>query len=180
MIEIFAVRGLSGRELSGALLTESVRRVWGTLCLPPISRGEYGKPYFPDCPQWQFSLSHSGPLALCALSDRPVGADIELIRPRGRALLERALTEEERTWCLGQEEPWRGFCALWTRRESLCKQTGRGLTLPVREIEVPLPPAETRGELHFRNYHGSDWVAAVCGWGELPAGLVWLEPEELA
>ena len=35
-----------------------------------------GKPYFEGDPMY-FSLSHSGSFALCAVSDRPVGADLE-------------------------------------------------------------------------------------------------------
>ncbi len=43
----------------------------------------------------EFSLSHSGRLTLCALSARPVGVDIEQIRPRGASLPRYALTAAE-------------------------------------------------------------------------------------
>ena len=38
---------------------------------------EHGKPFFADCPALQFSLAHSGRMALAALCDRPVGVDVE-------------------------------------------------------------------------------------------------------
>ena len=62
--------------------------------MPAVERAPGGKPYFPDRPELCFSLSHSGPWALCALGDGPVGADVETVRPRREALL-RALSAQE-------------------------------------------------------------------------------------
>ncbi len=179
MIWIFGTRGGAGRALARPLLAEAARRAWGLEELPVEERGAHGKPFFPGRPELQFSLSHSGELVLCALSRRSVGVDVERVRPRGQALLDRTLTGEERAWCMAQEDPWRGFCTLWTRRESLCKQTGRGLTFPVRDIPVPLPPAQRCGGLIFRNYHGEDWTAALCGEEEPPEEILWLSAREL-
>ncbi len=50
-----------------------------------LAQWQRGKPYFPS-PRCQFNLSHSGTLALCALSDRPVGVDIQMVRPSGRTV----------------------------------------------------------------------------------------------
>ena len=49
--------------------------------LPPIRTTSLGKPYFPDHPDVHFNLSHTAGAVLVALSDRPVGVDIERIRP---------------------------------------------------------------------------------------------------
>ena len=53
----------------------------------------------PSCPvlPLSFSLSHSGGYAACAVSARPVGVDLEEIRPLRPALL-GILSEEERAW----------------------------------------------------------------------------------
>lgn len=64
-----------------------------------------------------FSVSHSHHVVGCAVSDRPVGLDIERIRPVPERL-GRALEPWERT-----EEFWR----LWTRREAALKCRGDGL-----------------------------------------------------
>ena len=62
---------------------------------PPFACGEHGKPYIPGGPH--FSLTHSGTLAALAVSDTPVGLDIEKIAPVRRAAA-RALTIEERDY----------------------------------------------------------------------------------
>ena len=41
----------------------------------------HGKPYFPEHPDVHFNLSHTAGAVLVGLSDRPVGVDIEHIRP---------------------------------------------------------------------------------------------------
>ena len=43
------------------------------LAEPVLASGAHGKPYFPDAPQLQFSISHSGAYWLCAFSAAPVG-----------------------------------------------------------------------------------------------------------
>ena len=65
---------------------------------PPFACGEHGKPYIPGGPH--FSLTHSGTLAALAVSDTPVGLDIEKIAPVRRAAA-RALTIEERKYMEG-------------------------------------------------------------------------------
>ena len=62
-----------------------------------------------------FSISHSGDVAACAVSDREVGLDMERIRPVP-ARLGRAL---EGKWQTAEE-----FWQLWTRREAALKCRG--------------------------------------------------------
>ena len=44
-----------------------------------LAYGENGKPYFKNDLYFHFSLSHSGERAMCAVSDEPIGCDVELI-----------------------------------------------------------------------------------------------------
>jgi len=46
-----------------------------------IAYGDNGKPYFKNDPDFHFCLSHSGERAMCAVSDEPIGCDVELIIP---------------------------------------------------------------------------------------------------
>ena len=175
---LYARRTAPGdRRAAWRLLEEALARRLGLAGLPPAAREERGRPYFPGLPGVRFSLSHSGPFCLCALAAGPVGADVEAVRPRGEVLLRRGLTEAERAWCLEEADPWPRFCLLWTRRESLGKYTGRGLALPVREMAVPLPPAEELDGLRFRSYAGEGWAASVCSAAPPPADVLWLPPE---
>ena len=173
---LYACRVPAGeRQAAWRLLERALRETCGLTALPPVERGERGKPFFPDLPGMHFSLSHSGSFCLCALSPSPVGADIEAVRIRGEVLLRRGLTEAERVWCLAAGDPWPRFCLLWTRRESRCKWSGRGLTLPVRDIAVPLPPAEELDGLRFRSYAGAGWAASLCGTVPPPQAVRWVE-----
>ncbi len=138
-----------------ALLCQAVRLVWDMEQLPEIARQPDGKPYFPQHPQRHFNLSHSGDLALCALSDAPVGADIECIRPRKERLPAYVCRGDEwqRYQSLGGD--WPAFYTLWTERESILKYTGEGLKA-MRHAHVP------EGCV-ISHLSGGGWKAAVCG-----------------
>ena len=110
-------------------------------------------------------MSHSGPYALCALGDREVGADIEIIRPRRPFLPQKVLSASEFAWFQTRGGRWEDFYTLWTLKEARVKYTGSGLTLPPRDIAVPLiSPGESAAldGLVFTSYAGSVWRAALC------------------
>ena len=83
---------------------------------PPskIARTAKGKPYFPDRPDLHFSISHTGELSLCALSDRPVGADIEGIATPREGLPAYVFSPQELDWFRERGETWEDFYTLWT------------------------------------------------------------------
>ena len=60
-----------------------------------IGYGPFGKPYLKNVPDLHFSLSHSGHYAVCVFDHRPVGVDIEQLRPVSGALLQKVCTEAE-------------------------------------------------------------------------------------
>ena len=136
------------------LLTCAVRLVWGVDALPEIARAKNGKPYFKDRSEWHFSLSHSGGLALCALSDAPVGADLEAVRPRGEGLPAYIFKgkDYERYLTLGGD--WSAFYTLWTEVESMVKYTGEGLKA-YRRASLP-------EDCLISNLSGEGWRAALC------------------
>lgn len=130
-------RALSfGAEL---LLIESLKTL-GEPELPlDIYTGPGGKPGLREGPC--FSLSHSGELVFCALSDVQVGCDVQKLpeaEPSPR-LLERCLCERERRLYSESENKRELFTVLWGLKESYAKMDGAGLG--------PLPPAEIRIQL---------------------------------
>ncbi len=148
-----------------ALLAALAAEVWGLRPLPAVARRPGGKPWFPAAPQRRFSLSHSGGLALCALSDREVGADVELVRPRRAGLARYVLGDREFQWFTAQGGRWEDFYTLWTLKEARAKCTGEGLRGPAREIAVPLLEPGEQGEwegFSFTALGGSGWRGAVC------------------
>ncbi|MFJ8846073.1 4'-phosphopantetheinyl transferase family protein [Streptomyces cyaneofuscatus] len=96
----------------------------------PGCAGPHGRPVISGHPELQFSLSHTGSLALIAFAPVPVGVDVEAV-PEPDALrdLTAALHPQERTE-LGQVDPgWRAFAftRCWTRKEACLKGTGEGI-----------------------------------------------------
>lgn len=148
------LRVFVGEEDARELLTRAVRQVWGLDALPKVRRLPGGKPVFADYPNFHFNLSHSGTLALCALSDRPVGTDIEVIRPRSAKLPAYVFkgAEYDRFLALGGD--WNAFYILWTEKESIMKYTGEGLKA-LRRAELPAGCVMT-------NLSGEGWKGALC------------------
>lgn len=147
------------------LLRQAAGLVWGMETLPDLDRAPKGKPFFHSIPQCRFNLSHSGPYALCALSDGEVGADVEVIRPRRSFLPQKALSGTEFAWFRDRGSRWEDFYTLWTLKEARVKYTGTGLTLPPRDIAVPLlDPGQHAclDGLIFTAYAGEGWRAALC------------------
>lgn len=142
------------------LLERAAGQTWGLETLPEVVRLPGGKPVFSGYPDLHFNLSHSGALALCALADRPVGVDVELVRPRSAALPAYVFrgAEHERFLALGGD--WGAFYTLWTEKESILKYTGEGLKALYR-AQVPAGCVIT-------HLSGKGWRAAVCAREEAP------------
>lgn len=92
--------------------------------------GPHGRPYLPGRPV-HFSLSGAGDLVLIAVAPVPVGVDVENVPPD--ALVHdtaAALHEDERAELLALPRQVRpaAFARCWTRKESVLKSTGQGLT----------------------------------------------------
>lgn len=164
MTVIYGAMGDDGRRLAWPLLRAAVKLCWGWDALPPVERSPRGKPFFPGLDDRWFSLSHSGGMALCALSDRPVGVDVELIRPRRSGLPAYVLSPDELARFDGG---WADFYRLWTLKESWCKREDTPL-FPPRNVPVP-PPCP------HRSYAGTDWRAAVCCHDAPPEEIVFLD-----
>lgn len=106
--------------------------------------GSDGKPYLPAYPQFHFSISHSGDYAVCAVSEKEVGVDIQEIRPVKTDIAKRFFTEAERAQIerahmqtghtqnakskhmLPDENNYMLF-RIWSAKESYVKLTGRGM-----------------------------------------------------
>lgn len=100
-----------------------------------IKYGKYGKPYLEGI-DFHFSLSHSGEYAVCAYSDRPIGADLQRIKDKIPDHTNKILSEAEKGYLESRtgHERTIDFYRLWSRKESLLKWDGRGLGLPMQEL----------------------------------------------
>ena len=128
-----------------------------------------GKPAAPSLGR-QFNLSHSGEYAVLAVSDFPVGVDIEGSSLQHIKVANRVYTSEELSWM--NEKPKKRFTLLWTMKEAVSKALGLGLRLPFREFDVlPLLRGEglpLRGAtLYGRSLPLPGYSLSVCTAGEL-------------
>lgn len=124
-----------------------------------ILRTANGKPYIEG--GVHFNLSHSGELCAVALSDAPVGVDMELMRGRVRAAVLNSFTRRER----GEIADERGFLAHWTAREAYVKLVGGRIWEYVRRLEFAdgrlfLDGSAVREQVKF--LHTECAVVAVC------------------
>lgn len=95
----------------------------------PSCGGPHGRPSLDDG-SVHFSLSHSSPMVLLALSSTPVGADIErLPQPQTIADVARMLHPMEiaELRALGTTASPLAFARVWTRKEAYLKGLGTGL-----------------------------------------------------
>jgi 4'-phosphopantetheinyl transferase len=137
-----------------------------------------GKPYMTGRSPLQFSLSHSGRLALLAVArSARVGIDLERIRflDDPGALANRHFSRREvSVWrSLPERDRLAGFHRLWTQKEAFVKATGDGLAFPLRDFEVLLRPegaarvhdlrvnADFPGEWSFHGFEPGPGYAAT-------------------
>ena len=123
------------------LLEYAVAKLFPSIPHPlAISVAEGGKPCLVAQPGVHFSLSHSGAWAVCAVSDHPVGVDIERREPGRRDIAARYFHREEVRYLdslpLYRRED--AFYSLWVLKEAFVKATGRGLLLPLRSFCIRL------------------------------------------
>ena len=110
---------------AGLLLAHALRDAGiSDMCLGRLSNG---KPILKNSPDVHFNLSHSGTLAVCAVSDQPVGADVERLQKADAGVAALCFQAAEQEWIFQSAAPDREFTRLWTRKESYLKLIGTGL-----------------------------------------------------
>lgn len=99
---------------------------------------EYGKPYVAPGFNIHFNISHAGNYVACAVSDEPVGIDIELFKSVDIGVAERFFTSDEIAYIK------KGKAAtielrlheIWVKKESRIKWEGRGLYMSLTSFNV--------------------------------------------
>lgn len=84
-----------------------------------------------------FSISHCKNAIAVALSDRPVGIDVESFRHAEDALLRRTMNPEEQAEVLTAPDSAEAFTRLWTKKEAVLKYLGTGLVDNLHEVLLP-------------------------------------------
>jgi 4'-phosphopantetheinyl transferase len=99
--------------------------------------GEHGKPALAG-EGVHFNLSHAGERALLAISDQPVGVDVERLRALSNldAMAQRVMSPAELRTYQEAADPTRCFFDLWVRKEAVLKATGEGISRELRALDV--------------------------------------------
>ena len=129
----------------------------------------WGKPLLQNREDLHFSLSHSGHWAVCALSDAPVGVDVE--QPRCTEAVARRFFRSDELTALDPVFLTR----LWTAKEAFVKALGRGLTIPLDSFAVRLGPDSAELEQSYtplpyrlHEYRLGDDLLCLCAADDRP------------
>lgn len=123
-----------GRKTCAAaylLLCEALRKEYGIEEPPVFEYGEHGKPVLAGFPNVHFNLSHCRVAAICVVSDKPVGVDIETIHPYNESLVRYTMNDDEVQRINGSGLE---FTKLWTQKEAVVKLSGRGITTDLKTV----------------------------------------------
>ena len=93
--------------------------------IPTFLYNEHGAPYLQDGPC--FSISHCKQGIAVAVSDLPIGIDIEGLRRVDEALVRKTMNMEEQAQIAMSQNPEVEFIRLWTRKEAYVKMVGTGI-----------------------------------------------------
>jgi 4'-phosphopantetheinyl transferase len=102
----------------------------------------------------EFNLSHSGNVALCAVTRGvTVGVDVERIRELRdmQGLANRFFSREEATQleCESEEERLASFFRCWTRKEAYVKAIGQGISCPLDSFAVSISASDPARLVHI-------------------------------
>ena len=144
--------------------------------LNQLIMADNGKPYLIGLP-FHFSFSHCKGYAACAVDDKPIGIDIEIIHPRIAKVAHKFLNDQEKIMIarLAESDQLNQLAFLWAAKEAMYKkheQLGIDFTKDFNILELT---KEDRGTvpaqiLHKGNkinvlldYHfGKDYVCVTC------------------
>lgn len=128
------------RTVAGEMLARKAIAQWCGVDTVSIKfdTTEHGKPFAVGL-DVEFNISHSGDMVVCAISDQPVGIDIELIRPVDLRTAKHFCTPEDLEYLFGhtpsedefikteEEAILHRFFQIWTAKEAYCKCIGTGI-----------------------------------------------------
>ena len=109
-----------------ALLKKAFSHIGKEISEYDILMSEKGKPYI-DGSKILFNISHCDGLAVCVLSDKPVGVDCESVRKASTAVMKKCFGNNEADYINNCENRNNAFTRIWTLKESAIKCEGKSL-----------------------------------------------------
>lgn len=120
--------------LAYQLLKRGLREEYGITENPVFEYSEHGKPSIVGHPEIHFNLSHCKEAVVCAISDRPVGVDVESVREYKDSLARYTMNDMELRLIETSDRPDATFIRLWTMKEATMKLSGQGITNDMKDV----------------------------------------------
>lgn len=115
--------------LIGEILTRvTIKKNFGiAITEQKFSYEKNGKPYLCGYPEIHFNLSHSGKYVVCALSDKPIGIDVQKVNRYNPDVAKRVCSNVEVEQIENSADIDSEFTKLWTKKEAVLKKYGTGI-----------------------------------------------------
>ena len=134
------------------MLCEGLRKEYGITLQPHFLIGEHGKPALLEYSHIHFNMSHCKAGIAVALSDAPIGIDIERIGRMNDSLARHVLNATEYEQVMAAPNPEQEFTKFWTMKEAVAKLTGQGITDDLKQLLFKYNNVEIQTEI--RPEHG--------------------------
>lgn len=116
------------------LLTYGLTHEYSIISNPIFSYTRYGKPFLRDYPNIHFNISHCNTAVACAISNCPIGVDIETIQPINKETINYTCNQQEIDTIYKSINPNLEFLKIWTKKESYTKMIGTGISNDVKNL----------------------------------------------
>ena len=120
--------------LAYQLLKEGLHKEYGITENPIFEYNEHGKPSIVGHPEIYFNLSHCKEAVVCAISNHPIGVDVESIREFKDSLVNYTMNDDEVREIEASENPASAFIRLWTMKEATMKLVGTGISNDMKTV----------------------------------------------
>ena len=120
--------------LAYQLLKQGLREEYGIEENPIFEYNEHGKPSIVGHPEIHFNFSHCKEAVVCAISDQPIGVDVESIREYKESLVRYTMNDEEIQEIESSNNPARTFICFWTMKEAAMKLIGTGISNDMKTV----------------------------------------------
>lgn len=125
--------------------------------MPEIVQDFAGKPYLLNS-EYNFNLSHSGNFAACAVSDTPVGIDIQKRGVYNHSVAARCFSVDELEYLNNSKNKETAFLEIWCKKESFLKASGFGITINLNSFSV----FKDAGKFKFCTLSDDAFFLCVC------------------
>lgn len=182
-IERIQAPGKKRQAIAAAYLLGKLQR-YLQLTTGEEGQNAYGKPFFTECPQAAFSLSHTEGCVVLAFdpkipdpgikdSGRKLGADAERIRQAPMRVAKRFFSQaayEELRKAEQEADRNRQFFSMWTEKEAAVKCLGTGIQTPLLRTDSIAELERIAGEkLLMKSYTvteaGQTYCITLCAGG---------------